>query len=236
MKLNWRRSSSPEDRFEAWIAQRHQTRVFAGDTAPVGPCPDESFLRDLARKSKRIELSDPRVDHAANCPTCLSRLLALGQERRLRRRKLVIAATVVSCLVVTVALISVARYRAQREPKIANIAVVSKTVDLLDAATIRGKQPGPLQSVLLPAALVRVTVILPRFSPEGHYAVAVTRERSGKGVLAQGTGVATSDGDKEQISFDLDLRKADRGAYFLSTTHEQDEASYYYPLQIQNNQ
>jgi hypothetical protein len=28
------------------------------------------------------------------------------------------------------------------------------------------------------------------------------------------------------------LRSAKAGAYFLSTTHEQDQAAYYYPFQI----
>jgi hypothetical protein len=90
MRLSWRRSSRAEDRFETWITQHHQARVLAGETTPVGPCPDEVFLRDLARKSKRIALSDPRVDHAASCPTCVGRLLILRQENRSRRRKLVI--------------------------------------------------------------------------------------------------------------------------------------------------
>jgi len=34
------------------------------------------------------------------------------------------------------------------------------------------------------------------------------------------------------VSVELDLRSAKAGAYFLATTHEQDQASYYYPLQI----
>ena len=34
------------------------------------------------------------------------------------------------------------------------------------------------------------------------------------------------------LTVDLDLRKATAGAYFLSTTHEQDQAVCYNPLQI----
>jgi hypothetical protein len=30
----------------------------------------------------------------------------------------------------------------------------------------------------------------------------------------------------------LDLRQAKEGVYFLSTTRDQDQASYYYPLQV----
>ena len=82
MRLSWRRSSRVEDRFESWITQQHQRRVLAGETTPSGPCPDEAFLRALARRSESIALSDPRVDHAATCPNCMNRLLALRQERQ----------------------------------------------------------------------------------------------------------------------------------------------------------
>jgi uncharacterized protein (DUF2141 family) len=86
--------------------------------------------------------------------------------------------------------------------------------------------------VLLPAAVVRVTIILPRFSPPGQYAVAVTQDQNGNGVVAQRSATATINGDHESVSVELDLRGAKAGAYFLATTHEQDQASYYYPLQI----
>ena len=41
-----------------------------------------------------------------------------------------------------------------------------------------------------------------------------------------------ADGQQEKVSVALNLRKVTAGAYFLSTTHEQDRAAYYYPLQI----
>jgi hypothetical protein len=39
-------------------------------------------------------------------------------------------------------------------------------------------------------------------------------------------------GNQQQITAKLDLRNAHAGQYFISTTHEQDQAAYYYPLQI----
>ena len=232
MRVNLRWPSRAEDRFEKWIEQRHQERVLAGETTPQGPCPDEAFLRDLARKSKWIELSDPRVDHAANCPTCMSRLLILRQENRSRRRKLVLTFAAASCLVIVVALISLARYGVHKGPPPPNMAVVSQTVNLWNVGAFRGAQPGSLQSVSLPAALVRLTIILPRFSAPGQYLVAVTHDQNGNGVVAQGSTTANANGEQEAVSVELDLRGAKAGAYFLSTTHEQDQASYYYPLQI----
>ena len=104
--LSWSRPSRAEDRIESWLVQRHQERVLAGETTPVGPCPDETFLRDLARKAKRIELLDPRVDHAANCSTCMSRLLVFRQENRSRRRKLALVTAVAVCLVIAAVVIA----------------------------------------------------------------------------------------------------------------------------------
>ena len=231
MRLSWRRSSRAEDRFEKWIAQHHQARVLAGETTPVGPCPNEAFLCDLARKSNRIALSDSRVDHAATCPTCMHQLLRFRQEIRSRRRRFAVAGLVAACLVIA-AIIAVARYGGQRQSPAANMAVVSETVNLWDAGTYRGEQPGQLQSVSLPATRVRLEIILPRFSPPGQYLVAVTRDQSGNGVMAEGGATALAIGDKESVSVDLDLQEAKTGQYFLSTTHEQDQASYYYPLQI----
>jgi hypothetical protein len=119
-----------------------------------------------------------------------------------------------------------------RELPSANLAAVSETINLWDAGTIRGTQPGSLQAVSLPAALVRLTIILPRFSPPGQYAVAVTQDQIGNGVVTQRSGLATINGDQESVSVELDLRSAKAGAYFLATTHDEDQASYYYPLQI----
>jgi len=232
MRMSWCWPSRAEDRFESWFAQRHEERVLAGETTPVGPCSDETFLRDLARKAKRIDLSDPRVRHAANCPTCVSRLLVFRQGNRSRRRKMVLATAVAICSVVAVAVITFARYGMHRQLTSANLAVVSETVNLWDTGTIRGNEPGSLQSVSLPVARVRLTIILPRFSPPGQYAVAVTQDQNGNGVVAQQTALATINGDHESVSVELDLRAAKAGAYFLATTHEQDQASYYYPLQI----
>jgi hypothetical protein len=232
MTLRWPGSSHPEDDFEAWIAQRHQERVLDGSTTPAGPCPDEAFLQGLAKHSKQISLTDPRVGHAANCPICMRRLLALRPQYQARRRRLVLAVAAVCCCLIVVTFVVLARRGAETPHQAANMAAIPQTVDLWNAGTLRNGQPSPLQSVTLPAAMVKVTIILPRYSEPGQYAVAVTRDQTGNDLLAQSSATATGNGDREEISVDLDLRKSKPGAYFLSTTHEQDQASYYYPLQI----
>ena len=232
--MNWfgLGSSRGEDKFEAWIKRLHEQRVASGQTQPVGPCPDEEFLRGLAKRSRSISLSDARIDHAATCSTCMSRIVALRDENRAGNRRLIDALTAATCLILVAATLGWFYLRQNREQTVAVAQPVSKTVNLWNAGTDRGEQLGQLQSVELPAAVVRLTVILPRFSPPGQYLIAVTRKEDGTGLVAEGLAPTVAAGQQEKVSVALDLRKVTAGAYFLSTTHEQDQAAYYYPLQI----
>jgi hypothetical protein len=232
MWLKLTKLSRREDRFEAWIAQRHQERVLTGSTTLADPCPDEAFLKSLARRSRHIRLPDPRVDHAVNCPNCTRRLLELRHEDHLQRRRLVLTVAVASCLLVAVGVFVMSRRGASTQEQVAGVTAIPRTVDLWNAGTFRGEQPGQLQAVVLPASLVKITIILPRYSEPGRYDIAVTRDKEGRDFLAHGNGMATGPGDRKEVSVYLDLRKSRLGSYFLSTTHEQDQASYYYPLQI----
>jgi hypothetical protein len=232
MNLFRRSSSQDEDKLEAWIKRLHEQRVASGQAEPVGPCPDEEFLRGLAKRSRAISLSDARIDHAANCPTCMSRIVALRNENRERRRKLAYALAAVACVVLVAGLFGWFHLKQNRQQTLALAQPVSETLDLWNAGTYRGEQPRQLQSVELPAAVVRLTVILPRFSPSGQYLIAVTRKEDGTGVVAEGLAPTVAAGQQEKVSVALDLRQATAGAYFLSTTHEQNQAAYYYPLQI----
>jgi len=231
MNLFGRESSRAEDRFEAWLKQKHQERVLSGQTEPAGPCPDEAFLLDLSRRSKSISLSDPRIDHAANCPNCMNRLQVIHRNLRSERKRLALGLSAV-CLFVLCGLIGWFGYQNHHRQMVATAMPISKTVDLWNTGTYRGEQPSPLQSVVLPSASVRLTIVLPRFSSPGQYLVAVTRDQSGNGVVAEGIASASSNDGEEKVSVELDLRSVKAGAYFLSTTHEQDQAAYYYPLQI----
>jgi len=235
MRLHW--FSRAEDRLDAWVTRQHQERVLDKKTAPVGPCPDEEFLESVARQSNQIALSDPRVDHVANCSVCLRRLLELRSHHQSRRRRLVFATAVGCCLLIVTTFVVVSWHGTSAPHPADNMAAIPETIDLSNSGTLRGlpfnsAEPSPLQSVSLPAALVKVTIILPRYSRPGQYMVAVTSDQSVNDPLAHSSAAATGNGEREEVSIDLDLRNSKPGSYFLSTTHEQDQASYYYPLQI----
>jgi hypothetical protein len=162
----------------------------------------------------------------------MSRIAALRNEDRVRNRKLGYALAAAMCLILVAGIFGWFHLRHNHEQMVAVAQPVSKTVDLWNTGTDRGQQPGQLRSVELPAAVVRLTVILPRFSPSGQYLIAVTRKEDGTGVVAEALALTVASGQQDKVSVALDLRKVTAGAYFLSTTHEQDQAAYYYPLKI----
>jgi len=55
---------------------------------------------------------------------------------------------------------------------------------------------------------------------------------AGTDVQTYGTVTATSNSGREEVSVELYLGKVAAGPYFFSTTHEQDQASYYYPVPV----
>ena len=155
MRSSWRRASRVEKRFENWLEEHHQRRVLAGETTPTGSCPGEPFLRQLARRSKQIRLSDPRVEHAANCRICMNRLLAIRGENRSRLQKLAFSPPLSLAWLFS----HWSSFDIHGNILRGIWRSFSRTVNLWDASTIRGQQPS-LQSAFLPASIVRLTVIL----------------------------------------------------------------------------
>jgi hypothetical protein len=76
-------------------------------------------------------------------------------------------AAVASCLLIAALIVGLARRDASSTKQSADLAAVPESLDLWNAGTFRGDQPGPLRAVTLPAALVKVTIVLPRYSDPG---------------------------------------------------------------------
>ena len=115
----------------------------------------------------------------------MRRLLELRPQHLLRRRTLVFTTAVGCCLLILAAFVVMGWHGTNTPHPIDNMAAIPETIDLSNAGTLRSlpsnsAEPSPLQSVSLPAALVRVKIILPRFSRPGQYTVAVTRDQIGQ--------------------------------------------------------
>lgn len=225
-------TSSAEGRLEAWLAKQHEARVYSGETTPVGSCPDDSFLRELARKSKSIDLMDQRIDHVANCAKCLPRLTLFRTGLRAQQRRWQLALAGAACVILIAALLFVPQWSQHRHENASSNVAVSKTVDLWTAGAYRGQQPAARKTLVLPARKVRLTIILPEFSQSGRYLVAVTGDQTGTGILSEAIANSIPKGKQQTVSVVLDLRATKAGKYFLSTTYEKGQAAYYYPLRI----
>jgi hypothetical protein len=112
-------------------------------------------------------------------------------------------------------------------------AIIDRTLDLTDYGTYRGAGEQPSQPPLnLPAALLHVNLILPRFSESGAYTIMVASDRTGNGRLACTTAIAATTGHQTKLAVTLDLRGAKPGDYFLLTELSGQEAFYSYLLKI----
>ena len=118
--------------------------------------------------------------------------------------------------------------------EIASSTPVDADVNLFNSPTLRGVGDGsaPLAQVALPAAVVHLSITLPRFSQSGDYVVAVSKDRGGQQTVAKGAGTAIEKNGKVGVHVALDLRSAQAGSYFLATIRGSDNGTYYYPLQV----
>ena len=194
--------------------------------------PDDDFLRQIATARSKPSLLDPRVAHVGRCPYCLRRIMQLREEEHapklIDHRRFWTVAVTLCCMAIFAAVlfrISVARHPA---------AVVAdvQTLDLSTQGTVRGAAPSQPPVIRLKRNMDEVRIILPLFSEGGAYSVRVLPDRDKNVNVAEGTGTAAPVGDKMVLPVTLDLRSAEPGIYFLSTTHGAGEASYYYPVEV----
>lgn len=205
-------------------------------------CPDDAFLQRYAAKPGSFSLSDSRVQHVTSCGHCLPVLLDLRSARAVHRPPPARAAAIASlCAACLIAGFVGARYlNRQRSPAPSPSvgqqasAVIDRTVDLTNDGTLRGAQEQPPKPPLdLPAALLHVNLILPRFSEAGPYTIIVVAGREGMNRIAYATGIATIVGDQTKLTITLDLRRARPGSYVLLTEQSRQGDWYSYPLRIQ---
>ena len=211
-------------------------------SARTPECPDDSFLREYAARPGSFPLSDSRVQHVSSCGHCLPALLEFRSAVAVRRpaaaRLAAIAALCAACLIVGFV---VAKYWNRQNFPASNplagqqaSAVVDRTLDLTNYGTFRGaEQQRPKPPLNLPAALLHVNLILPRFSEAGPYIIIVVAGREGANRIAYATGNASIVGNQTKLTVTLDLRRARPGSYALLTELSGQDDWYSYPLRIQ---
>ena len=224
---------------EDWFAELYRNLPVDDSDFPVR-CDsyDEVFLRELASSSQKPSLLDPRVNHVSRCSWCLRRLMELRQESPRPQpwaKAPMIVGTASVLILLFVAVVAVFLHNRHSTDQIATASApttpVRQTIDLSNSATTRGGS-AQLSLVTLPKRTVDLTLILPVLSQTGTYSIAVEKNREGSDRVAAATGSATQQGQQTKLEVALHLEGIAPGLYYLSTTHETDDAVYYYPLRI----
>ena len=201
-------------------------------------CPEERTLRALAED--RLPSPHPARLHLASCSECFAEFRGFKgdwEQKRKGRRRIIGWALAASLIFAS----GVGAWEYLHAPsghlaaiQMASPQPMTANVDLFNAGTVRGEDDdiNVLKQVSLPAAIVQLSVTLPRFSEAGRYEVLVARDKSGNEVVAKGSGDAIANAGKVIVGVTLDLRAAKSGAYFLATVRGSDNGMYYYPVQI----
>jgi hypothetical protein len=196
-------------------------------------CPGRDTLKAIAENT--LSLQHPARLHLASCSPCFEefqQLKDLHRASRLKVKKNILLATLAASF-----LLGGVGFRLLIRNASAPVATISsslvRTIDLYNVGTVRGVEPSRISdTILLPATAVKLRLILPRFSQPCQYRIGVVRDKSGKAVVAEGAGATVADGPRQVVTVALNLRTAPSGSYLLSTTHGDDQASYYYPVNI----
>lgn len=196
-------------------------------------CPGDKVVREVAERRELIE--DDTWHHITHCSPCYATFLEYKDEiRRERRRRglLILAGTALAaCLLVAVGAWWIGFLPGHRTGPTVVVAA-DRTVDLYDWDAQRGGGLKEGREIALPRTVVRVRVILPRFSRPGGYEIAVCRDRTIDSAIAKNTANTIAEGPRETVTVTLDLRTAKSGELWFATKRETDEAGYYFPVRI----
>jgi len=202
-------------------------------------CPDESTVKALAED--RLPVSHPGRLHMAECSECFAEYRGYQREHIYARkaRHKVLAWAIAASLMLFAAGGGLWEYvhlhvGDSRGSEMAVSAPVTAEVDLFNVGTYRGQSDGTnkVQPIALPAAIVNLVVMLPRFSEAGPYEILVSKDRTSSQVVAKAASFTKEMSGREVLNVTLDLRSVKAGTYFLATVRGEDNGTYYYPLTV----
>ncbi len=230
------------ERLQEHVLEQHPNRERVG-------CIDHATLEAWVYSPEKLNLSDPKYLHVLKCAECTRELMELRKRRNEQRGQAEVLsarpeamrrtdwrwAGIAAILVCGVTLAGVTYWRVHAPTPTSRTVPatpVAETIDLSQAGTTRGGETSTVPRVALPRRVVAAHILLPYFSPGGKYVVSVTMDRTGNAQRAEGLGTANVNGIHADLTVTLDLRGLPEGTYYLGTTHEGDQASYYYPLTV----
>jgi hypothetical protein len=185
-------------------------------------CPSRETLVELARRARPID--DPAYEHLVKCSPCYREVRAFQEEwatgaasRQKRTRWLVAAAAVLLIALASTWLLTRGPESPSSTPTTprTQVAEVRTELDLRKYAVLRNDQSAePIKSVVLPVAVVELTLLLPVGSEPGTYDVQLfdlnLKARAGARAAGRVRNFITT------VQATVDLRKLETGPYQLA--------------------
>lgn len=194
-------------------------------------CPAQEVLQAVARRESNVPKEV--FSHLTKCSECSVDVKAYRvrfQRRRTRKNLLfvsgLIAAGLAGVVVLVVPPISPFHAKALRSHRTQNVSI-----NLWDQDMLRGGNQA-LKTIRVPPTSVRLIITLPRFSRPGAYQMSLCRERTDASALVRAKAPAVPDGPREIVTVVLDLAGMQKGSYWLSIRHDEDDASDYFPVKV----
>jgi hypothetical protein len=199
-------------------------------------CPGRDVLANLAGKER--DADDPNWYHVWHCSPCYAEFKQLRdarwewekvQKHRRSRATWIAVAAAALVLIVSGAALWIQR---NRQPSPVEVAQVTLDLSDLDAKRDVG-QDHAIRLHPVPRKVDDVRIILPRFSDEGKYTVAVLKSKNTDVALAVGKAPSVKSGGQLILSVKLDLSQAAPGTYLLETRLDGGDQIYYYPFRVE---
>ena len=195
-------------------------------------CPPQEVLQSVARR--KLDVPKEVFAHLEKCSECSVDVKAYRMrfERRRMRKNMLFASGLIAAGVAGVVLVV-----PHLNPFHARVAHVQGSIpqdvpiNLWDQDIQRGPDQ-TLKTIHVPPTSIRLIITLPRFSHPGTYQISLCRERNSGSAFVGAKGAAVADGAREIVTVVLDLAGVEKGSYWLSTCHDQNDASDYFPVRV----
>lgn len=198
-------------------------------------CPPREALIALAHR--QVPVGDPVGEHVSQCSPCYREMRAIQQAEGIRPAEEPRAprswwpAAAAAVLVIAAGLLAWQFY-GSREPApgpeqiVADAEPVAVTLDLRKYSVTRSDAPGEeLPPLVLPRAMVRLTLLLPVGSEEGEYEVRVVGADGA--VEADGSGATDVRDFVTSVIATIDLRPVSNSEHRLALRRDEEEWRVY---------
>ncbi len=195
-------------------------------------CPSQEILQSIARR--QLDVPKEVFAHLANCSECSVdvRAYRLRFEHRRTRTHALFASGLIAAGVASVVLVIPHVNRSHsRVAHVQGSTPQDVSINLWDQDMQRGPDQ-TLKTIHVPPTSIRLIITLPRFSRPGTYQISLCRERNSGSVFVSAKSAAVADGAREIVTVVLDLAGVEKGSYWLSTRHDQNNASDYFPVRV----